>query len=180
VTAAFVPPEQLRTVASFLKHTHAHVESEIRGASMGTTLPPGSRIRLSCSDDASYQIGEVLVYVQAGRLVAHRMVGRGRGARAHGFLITRGDAAAACDPPVALEQTIGLVTAWRPSEAAPWRCVEPGPSRRGLTGLACRANQAVIAMLLEIHPALAYGGATLAWRVRGLLARLRGAARPAS
>jgi hypothetical protein len=171
--AAFVPPEQLLTVADILKHSHANVESEIQGGSMGATLPAGARIRVSCTDRPEYRTGDVLVYVMDGRLIAHRMVGRGRRARVLRFLITRGDAAVNCDPPVPVERTVGHVTEWRAREVASWNGIGPAPRHSVIGALMRRANLAAISMLLEIHPLLARGVAIAAWRVRGLLARGR-------
>lgn len=171
--AAFVPPEQLLTVADILKHSHAHVESEIQGGSMGATLPWGARIRVSCTDRPEYRTGDVLVYLMDGRLIAHRVVGRGRRSRVHGFLITRGDAAVSCDPPVPVERTVGLVTEWRARQVASWRGIGPAPQHNAMGALLRRANLATISMLLEIHPLLARSVAIVAWRVRGVLARVR-------
>lgn len=171
--AAFVPAEQLLTVADILKHSHAHVESEVQGGSMGATLPAGARIRVSCTDRPQYRTGDVLVYVMDGRLIAHRMVGRGRRTRVLGFLITRGDAAVGCDPPVPVERTVGLVTEWRTREVAAWHGVGPAPQQSALGTVMRRANLAAISMLLEIHPLLARGVTIVAWRARGVLARVR-------
>jgi hypothetical protein len=175
VTATtFVSPQDLSAIAALLKHTHAHVESQVHGGSMGATLPPGARIRLSCRETADYRPGDVVVYVQGSGLVAHRLVGRGRGARARGYLITRGDASATCDPPVPIERAVGLVTEWRRADAETWQQVGPPTYRSGLGALVATADHAMVGALLELHPPLARAGAILARRLHGVIARLRG------
>ena len=178
--AAFVSPQDLSAIAALLKHTHAHVESQVQGGSMGATLPPGARIRLSCRETTDYRSGDVVVYMQGSGLVAHRLVGRGRGARARGYFITRGDASATCDPPVPIERAVGLVTEWRHADADVWQPVGP-PTHRGWPGaLVATINQAAIGALLEIHPPLARAAAMQARRLYGQVARLRGGRGPTS
>lgn len=172
--AAFVTPQDLSAIAALLKHTHAHVESQVQGGSMGATLPPGARIRLSCRETADYRTDDVIVYVQGSGLVAHRLVGRGRRGRARGYFITRGDASATCDPPVPIERAVGLVTGWRRADAEAWQPVGPPTTRSWPSALIATISHAAIGTLLEIHPPLARAAATLARRLYGQVARLRG------
>lgn len=171
--AAFVRPRDLHTIVTLLKRAHTAIESEIHGRSMGATLPPGARIRISCTDRTDFQPGDVLAYLDGDKLVAHRLVRRGRGARARGYVITRGDASTACDPPVPLERAVGLVTAWRRTDAEAWRPVAPPAPRGALRRLATAANDAFIGAVLEIHPGLAREAALRTRWLRNLLGRVR-------
>lgn len=174
----FVSPQDLSAIAELLKHSHAHVETQIQGGSMGAALPPGARVQLACRAGAHFEPGVVVVYVQDGGLIAHRLVRRGRSGRARDFLITRGDASATCDPPVPIAQAVGVVTGWRQREEQSWEPVGPATHPGGIGAWVTAADRLVIGGLLEIHPTLARAVARLARRLHGATARLRGVPDP--
>ena len=101
--------EDLQKIVSLLKLSRQLVECELRGMSMGKTLPAGSRVRISSNRGEDYAAGEIVTFVANRNLTAHRVVYRGRGSR-KGYLITRGDANLLCDPPVQIEQVLGVVS----------------------------------------------------------------------
>ena len=67
------------------------------GHSMLPAIPPGQLVRLVHATIEDVQPGDVIVYVERGRLVAHRLVRKTQRGRA---IVTRGDAHLACDRPV--------------------------------------------------------------------------------
>lgn len=118
------------TVVELLRKSGLEIDSEIRGGSMFPTIAPGTRIRIRYGA-AEYRPGDI-VAILAEPLIAHRVVSlEQRGSRR--YLITRGDWTWFCDPPVAEDQIVGVVTAqldgreWRP----PGTCQPP----RGWTSL---------------------------------------------
>ena len=80
------------------------VDIPINGRSMGATLADGAMARVSLQAGGSCAGGDVVLFRQGGTVVAHRVV-----RRTAGYLMTRGDARIAPDPPVPLERVIGRV-----------------------------------------------------------------------
>jgi hypothetical protein len=108
------------TVVELLRKSGLEIDSEVCGVSMSPTIAAGTRIRIRYGA-ARYQPGDI-VAILAEPLIAHRVVRlEQRGSRR--FLITRGDSTWFCDPPVAEDQIVGIVTAqhdgkeWRPPGA---------------------------------------------------------------
>ncbi|HLY63034.1 MAG TPA: hypothetical protein VKV95_19985 [Terriglobia bacterium] len=101
--------EDLQKIVSLLKISRQLVECELRGMSMGKTLPAGSRVRICSNRGEDYAAGEIVTFVANRNLTAHRVVYRGQGSKKK-YLITRGDANLLCDPPVHVEQVLGVVT----------------------------------------------------------------------
>jgi hypothetical protein len=138
---------------------------------MATTLPAGAFIRIRCGDQDA-PAGAVVAFVHGQRLMAHRVVRRGRGPRAAAHVLTRGDAFAVCDPPIPVTTVLGRVTAWRPGADGPWS-PPAGPPARGPVAVAL---DALIGGLLDLHPALArWVAARALWlrnRFLGLARRL--------
>ncbi len=81
------------------------------GHSMLPAIPPGQLVRLVHATIEDVQPGDVIVYVERGRLVAHRLVRKTQRGRA---IVTRGDAHLACDRPVPAIQLLGRVVDVRP------------------------------------------------------------------
>jgi len=127
-----LPADRGLTLAPMLQRAGRVIESEIRGPSMGATLPDGARIRISCRVDGNYQPGTVIVFVIPAGLVGHRVVAVTRGRGGQAIFFTRGDATVVCDGPVELARVLGEVTerfdglGWSPLPA----CVVMGPGRR--------------------------------------------------
>ena len=164
--ARFVRAEDMRSLAHLLKRSGSCIESEIRGPSMGPTLPPGTRVRIRCGEDLTFEPGQIVAFLSEDRLIAHRLLGRGRHGRARGFLLTRGDATALCDAPVTATTVLGIVTGRLVGDE--WGQVPPSPAPTPFT----RAMQAIANLLLDVHPALARLFALAAFRVRNSLLRL--------
>lgn len=107
--------DQLLAFGALLERSGKIIESQIRGTSMGSTLPGGCRIRIRVSPVGQYGIGQVVAFVSGNTLFAHRIVFRGRQG-----ILTRGDASQLCDLPVPFAAVLGLVDEcllngeWRP------------------------------------------------------------------
>jgi len=116
-------------VAGLLRRSGAEIESVVQGRSMGCALPSGARIRIRCAASARYEVGSVVAFRAGDALIGHRVVAASRDRRGRDLLVTRGDAALLCDPPVDPALVLGEVTARADGDA--WTPV-PGPApRRG-------------------------------------------------
>jgi hypothetical protein len=101
------------------------VECRLRGASMATAIPAGSRVRIACGQHEP-RIGDVVAFAIDERIVVHRVVYRrwraGRGAT----FLTRGDAMLVPDPPLGTPALIGRVlefdggSGWKPVGLPGW------------------------------------------------------------
>jgi hypothetical protein len=116
--------ERLRAIAPLLKRVEGEVELMLYGVSMEPAIPDASLIRIRCGEPEACRVGDVVVMQAGSRVVAHRVLHRGRRGRAREYLITRGDARWLPDPPVPVASLLGVVTrvaaggAWdRPSAA---------------------------------------------------------------
>jgi hypothetical protein len=144
----FVAPAQLAAVADLLRRARREIESEIAGTSMAATLPPGTRVRIRCGAVAPRARRTIVAFLVGARLIAHRVV-----AGVRGHVITRGDGAVVCDPPLAIGDVLGEVVAlqagdgWRPPPAPP----PLSPARR----VAARAVLLGVAAALAVDPRLA-------------------------
>lgn len=118
------------------------VEAVVQGNSMGSSLPNGTRLRLSPvgKDAPTVPLGSIVVHLAVnGRLVVHRVVAVGSSRRKVPFVITQGDSQVLCDMPVDVAELQGTVTAvcregnWEPpplpaasSRALPARALAGG------------------------------------------------------
>ncbi|HEX9580951.1 MAG TPA: S24/S26 family peptidase [Gemmatimonadales bacterium] len=170
---------RLRQLLPLLKRAGSEFESVLNGSSMIPAIPDGAVIRIRCASLVDCRVGDIVVTQDAGQLVAHRIVYRGRRAAASRHILTRGDALWLPDPPLPVDALLGRVTevhrngAWAPPEGA--RPV-PGPARLWLS---------VISWVLESSVPLAVGLALVAGalrrltlRMRRAVARLRAGSRP--
>jgi hypothetical protein len=83
---------------------------EATGGSMGSLIPPGSRLLVEFGR-APERPGEVIVFRRDAAIVAHRLVAR-RGHRGRTErLIAKGDAEALPDRPIARDDVLGVVRA---------------------------------------------------------------------
>jgi hypothetical protein len=103
-------PARILAVAARVRAPERTLESTVEGMSMGRTLPAGSRIRIELAHRGRYEVGEVVAFLAGRHVVVHRVVRRGRGGSAGGYLLTRGDAALVPDPPVEERRVLGAVT----------------------------------------------------------------------
>lgn len=92
---------------------------------MEPTIPAGAEVCVSCG--ARPAVGEVGLLVLAGRPVVHRVVARGP---AGSWVLTRGDATAVPDPPVAEADLVGRVVSVRRSERHEPTAAAPGSTAR--------------------------------------------------
>jgi len=144
----FVSPEAVRALGTLLQQSSALIESEIRGSSMGSTLPDQAKVRIACRITPEYQPGDVVAYWWGDSLIAHRIVGRGKRPRTRGFYLTRGDGHVLCDPAVSEDAILGLVSTW--FDGARWLPVATFPA------LGVRRWTIVLGQwMLELHPDLA-------------------------
>jgi hypothetical protein len=76
---------------------------------MRPTIREGERITVSPAEPKEFRLGDILLYTSRRGLIAHRIVGRAKLAPDRLQFIPRGDAAHACDDPVAGQQALGRV-----------------------------------------------------------------------
>ena len=143
----FVSPDAVRALSSVLQRSSALIESEIRGSSMDPTLPNEAKVRIACRLTPEYQAGDVVAYVWGDKLIAHRIVGRGKRRDTRGYYLTRGDGRYLCDPAVSADAILGLVSAW--FDGTRWLPVATFPAR-GVRRWTVRIEQS----LLEVSPTL--------------------------
>lgn len=82
---------------------------EATGASMGSQVPPGSRLLVEFGT-APARTGEVIVFRRDAAIVAHRFVAR-RGDAGQARIIAKGDAEALPDRPIEGGDVLGVVRA---------------------------------------------------------------------
>jgi hypothetical protein len=144
----FVTPEAVRALGTLLQRSSALIESEIRGSSMGSTIPDRAKVRIACRMAPEYQPGDVVAYWWGDSLIAHRIVGRGTRPRTRGFYLTRGDGHYLCDPAVSEDAILGLVSTW--FDGTHWLPVATFPAH-GVRRWTILLGQ----WMLELHPHLA-------------------------
>lgn len=145
------PPDLLRAdelaaVASIWKHERRAFTATFGGVSMLPTIAPGSPLEIVCGDDASP--GDVILFLSRDQVVVHRLLAV-RGS----WALTRGDANAVPDQPVARQAVIG-------------RATNVAPHVEAATQIRYRR---IVAPLFQIAPLLARATVPLLWRARGLL-----------
>ena len=99
----------LKVVLHMWNQTRGQHWLPITGCSMLPLLREGDSI-LVAHGSAGVCRGDVVVFRQQGRLTAHRVVCIS-GSKDHPTLITKGDNAAQCDPPVSANGIVGRVLA---------------------------------------------------------------------
>lgn len=107
---AFIWRDRERVRAAVDRHSppdgeDSAVECRIRGASMETAIPRGSRIRITFNG-APHRVGDIVAFMIGERIVVHRVVHRARRR-----LLTRGDAMLLPDPPIDAAAVLGAVDA---------------------------------------------------------------------
>jgi hypothetical protein len=146
------------------------VESRVSGSSMEPAIPDGATIRVLPEPAGGYQIGMVVACLSAGEeLFAHRLVRRGRN---HGaaYVLTLGDNWLLCDPPTAIGDIIGLVSAYKYDGV--WRS-PPNPRRSWLSQKLSQSSVTVVWLALQIHPGFARRLAGTLLRLTSLLSTVR-------
>lgn len=140
--------DQLLAFGALLRRSGKTIESEISGTSMGSTLPPGCRIRIRPLSVEEYQAGQVVAFVAAGSLFAHRIVYRsGQG------VLTRGDNHTWCDLPAPVGAILGVVSEYLVE--GEWRLFDDsGPFERAI-GKRRRMIENLLRLFLRIDIRLA-------------------------
>ena len=142
------PVEALEALAPLLKRVASEVVISHHGVSMHPTIPNGSSIRVRCHEGTEAVPGDVVAMRTASGLVTHRLLYRGRGARAEAYVITRGDALWLPDAPLPAETLLGVVT----QVEIDGRWQEVGASSLGgLRSFAGRCSLAAMSVALELH-----------------------------
>ncbi len=167
--AGRLTPEAARALFPILQRAGTVVESEIRGPSMGSTLPDGTRIHIRCGPVTTCRAGEVVAFLGVQGLVAHRVISLRRAHDAPGYLLTRGDALTLCDPPIPSHAALGVVTEWRRGDPDSWVPVPGPPPRRPVAAVV----DGLAVGLLRIHPALAHWIVVRLLMIRGVFVRIR-------
>lgn len=103
----------LAGLAGLLRRSGITVECEVSGASMGRAVPAGATVRIRCDGAVGAPVGTVVAVLIGGALSVHRLVHRGRSARARGWIVSEGDANLTCDAPVRDADVVGVVDAVR-------------------------------------------------------------------
>jgi len=141
----------LIALAEWARQRGQPVPSTIAGNSMQATMPAGTEILIDL-DDRHYSKGRVVAALSGSTVIAHRLIGRGRGPRARHYWLMRGDSLLIPDPPVHIDVLLGAVIVKKNDEVT-----EPPPMpRRSMTArLAAWTLAAMIALALEIDVRLA-------------------------
>lgn len=93
---------------TFLKRTGCEVEAELRGVSMETALPNGSKVRIRFGETVQCALGSIVAFRWGPNLILHRLV-YSDGAN----LLTCGDGCLFPDPPLVPKMILGQVTRLR-------------------------------------------------------------------
>ncbi len=163
--------ERLLAVSNLLRNSCKEFEFELQGTSMGGALPNGSRIRVRFTDRDSFKAGQVLTYVAADRVLAHRLV-RSVNSGKKLYLITRGDATVCCDLPVLESSVLGVVEEF--SAAEEWQPVGP-PAEKWLGARWLGfAISSLVGSLLRVNPSCALWAAKRIIGIHGISVRVTG------
>jgi len=123
------------------------VRVRVAGSSMVPALWPGDELQVRALALAEPSRGDLLLFVRDGQLCTHRLVDWLDHAGA-ARLITRGDAAPQCDPPVAPSEILGTVALiTRGGQEIPIA----SSSARTLLSFAIRHSDFIRRAVLKIH-----------------------------
>ena len=163
VSLVWKNPDRVLDVVARLRGTKDNIECRLRGGSMESAIPRGSTLRIGLRARVPLRVGEVVAFAEESGVCIHRVVYRGRGPRAKGYVVTQGDACLCPDPPVGEDRVLGPVTAFQQRDvwAAPGA---PPPSARARS-LASRVLQLAISALMEVDVQLGRFAAMLATSV---------------
>jgi hypothetical protein len=161
--------ELILALSTFLRSGALQFETCVRGGSMGTALPQGSKIRIRFASENQLTVGQIVVCVSKYGVVAHRLV---RCANSNGvrYLITRGDATICCDAPIQSSAVFGIVTELL--VAGSWQPVpRPAPRWFGFRVVAS-AISGVTWAVLRVSPQVSCLIATNVARIRRSMIRV--------
>jgi hypothetical protein len=166
--------EWLLALSSLMRKSSREIDSCVRGGSMGSVLPDGSRIHIRFSTADSFVAGQIVTYIAKDRLVAHRMVQSAISHDDH-YIITRGDGTVCCDAPVRTSSVVGIVTEFRNNER--WQPVGPPEDRGRGSRLVAAAISGTVVALLRLNPRFACWIATCMVEIRSVVMRFVASAR---
>ena len=160
--------ERILALSTFLRSGALEFETCVRGGSMGTALPEGSKIRIRFARENQLTVGQIVVYVSKYGVVAHRLVRR---ANSNGvqYLITRGDATICCDVPIQSSAVFGIVTEFL--SGGSWRPVPPPAPRWFGLRVVASAISGVIWTALRANPQVSCLIATQVAKIRRSIIR---------
>jgi signal peptidase I len=107
---------------------------QVTGGSMRPLIGPGTWVLVDFGATPQHA-GEIVLFVNRGAMVVHRIAGVRRPPRT-GTIATKGDAVLRFDPPLEVEDILGVIRARRRADAAPARAF-------GCVGVGARAFGAV-------------------------------------
>jgi hypothetical protein len=119
------------------------------GDSMYPSIRDGERITVAPVAVDDLASGDVLLYRQGGRLLAHRLVVQS-GSGAARMLHLRGDGKGGCDAPVQASAIVGRVTAVERSGRSIALCGSRARLRRAMRAAASRAYRAAASRVSRV------------------------------
>jgi hypothetical protein len=139
-----------RAMAAAVLRAPEGLVSRIAGRSMEPGIPDGAEVRMRPLPAAGVRTGMVVACLSTGgTLFAHRVLMRAtRGGR--DYAITLGDGWRLCDPPVARQDILGGVTAWR--AGGEWAAVDTQPVAIGTLPAITRISLHLVRAGLALHP----------------------------
>ncbi|MGB7848165.1 MAG: nucleotidyltransferase family protein [Candidatus Acidiferrum sp.] len=166
--------ERLLALSSLLRKSSREIETCVRGGSMGSALPEGSRIRIRFRAADNFVPGQIVSYIAKDRLVVHRLV-RSATSNDNHYLITRGDTTVCCDAPVLATSVMGIVT--ESQNSGRWQPVGPPVTRARGSRLLASAICGMVVTLLRLNPAFSYWFAARMIEIRRVGLRFVGLAK---
>jgi hypothetical protein len=160
----------INIVARLLKQAGTTLECELSGASMGSSIPDGSRLRLRFVHEPELAIGDVVAFDAAGTVIVHRIVGLGRFGPARSYVVTRGDGSLLIDHPVPRAAVLGIVQEW--TRDGRWQRV-PAYSVSGLRFIAGQLFLWPVLVAQHVQHRLAKAITVSVFTARGVLQKLR-------
>ncbi|HEX5322244.1 MAG TPA: S24/S26 family peptidase [Capsulimonadaceae bacterium] len=105
-------PARLEALCALWKAAKSTVWLTLAGYSMAPTLPPGTRLKVTCGEPAedNIAVGDILVVRDQGSLVIHRLVEIAESPKRY---ICKGDGNPHRDPPASEEMVVGRVVETR-------------------------------------------------------------------
>lgn len=132
-----------------LKRARRTIDSVVDGSSMEPAIVRGTRIRIEAQHELPPD-GTVVAILAPGSVVTHRLVCRGHLPWNRGSILTQGDAAMLCDPPVRVDFLVGPVTTCEGNGDIPERSKSAAAMR-----WRARVWRLVVRIAFVIHPACA-------------------------
>jgi hypothetical protein len=137
-------PRRTLALFAFYRSTRAREWVDASGSSMHPLIHPGDKLLVEFGTDLP-RLGEIVVFADGGRVVAHRLVRRRRSV-AGVQLLTRGDATLDFDRPVRADQTFGVVRGCRRAgDGADVSVAASGAGAVVLAGVSAAAGYALVA-----------------------------------